>query len=84
MMTANGGTWYVRGASPEGPVQRVFASAFERALQACSCVLEAYPESEAAALGLPNKVAAQGLPPSAASGRLGRRLEAEARGGWGG
>ena len=38
MMTANGGTWYVRGASPEGPVQRVFASAFERALQACSCV----------------------------------------------
>ena len=47
-------------------------------------MLEAYPESEAAALGLPNKVAAHGLPPSAASSRLGRRLEAEARGGWGG
>ena len=37
LMTVNGGTWYVRGASPEGPVQRVFASAFERALQARSC-----------------------------------------------
>ena len=30
-MAVNGGTWYVRGASPEGPVQRLFASAFERA-----------------------------------------------------
>ena len=38
LMTVNGGTWYVRGASPEGPVQRVFASAFERALQVRSCV----------------------------------------------
>jgi hypothetical protein len=45
-------------------------------------VLEAYPESEAAALGLPDKAAA--LPPSAASSRLGRRLEAEAKGGRGG
>ena len=70
-MAVNGGTWYVRGASPEGPVQRLFASAFERALQ----VLDAYPESEAAALGLPH---------SAASSSMGRRLEAGRRGRWGG
>lgn len=28
-MAVNGGTWYVRGASPEGPVQRVFAPAYQ-------------------------------------------------------
>ena len=44
-MAVNGGTWYVRGAA-DGPVQRLFESAYARAVS----VLESYPASERDAL----------------------------------